>query len=211
MNLGQVRAAVRSNLNDAGVTFYDDDSINQSIQDAYNETASKCYCIIKSAQIAQRANEPYYDFLSLGITDYLGAIGIYNQSTRFWLRDDVSVRDFDRIRRDWEIWVGSPQFWTPHSFRFVAIAPNLATVVPSNLFTLWYWATAPSILGNDNNNFLIANDQQNMLEFYATADKLEDAEEMTKAAPYWQNFYNKIDPYRQRCRNIAKADLLLRV
>lgn len=209
MNRAQLRADVRSNLSDAGITFYDDDSINQSLQDAYNTIAVRCLCIVKSATVNQVPNQPYYDFKTLGTADYLGTIGIFNLSTNFWLRDDVSLRDFDRLRRDWEKWDGQPQFWTPHSLKYVAIAPNLSAV-SGQQFTLWYWAIAP-IFTLDTDTPLVAADMQTLLEYYATADKLEDAEEPTKASTWWKLFEDDADDYHKRCLNLAKTDLLLRV
>lgn len=207
----QLATNVRSNLADAGVTFYDADSINQSLQDGYNEVAAKCRCITKSAIVQQLANQPYYDFLGGGVTDYLGTIAIFNQDTQFWLRDDVSIRDFDRIRRDWEQWAGEPQFWAPHSKQYIAICPVLATVTEYiNQFTLWYWAQAPSFT-EDSSVPLIATDMQSMLEWYATGDLLEDAQEVTKAQDWWQRWEGDKVKYRERCINLAKAQLLLRV
>jgi len=212
MTLAQIRTNVRSNLYDAAVTFYDDDTIDQSIQDGYNEVAAKCRCITKSVAVQQLALQPYYDFLNVsGIADYLGCIAIFNQDTQFWLRDDVSLRDFDRIRRDWELWVGEPQFWAPHSQQYVAVCPVLPAIITGvNLFTLWYWAQAPA-LSDDSSVPLIASDMQPMLEWYATGDLLEDAQEVTKAADWWQRFETDKVKYRERCINLAKAQLLLRV
>ena len=216
MTRAQLRANVRSNLYDAGVTFYDDDAINQSLQDGYNEVAAKCRCITKSAAVQQLANQPYYDFLNVsGVTDYLGTVAIYNADTLFWLRDDVSIRDFDRIRRDWETWTGEPQFWAPHSQQYIAVCPVLAAVITGvNLFTLWYWAQAPSFAAQespDSTAPLIATDMQPLLEWYATGDLLEDAQEVTKAQDWWQRFEADKIKYRERCINLAKAQLLLRV
>lgn len=213
MNLGQIRANVRANLSDAGITFYDDDSINQSIQDAYNEVACKCYCIIKSATINQVAQKNYYDFITLGVSDYFGTLAIFNNDTQFWLRDDLSIRDYDRLRRDWELWAGAPQFWVPHSQQYVAITPKLM-VVNGETFTLWYWAQAPNLLtgaGQDSNVPLIATDMQSLLEKYATADMLENAEEITKALTYSSEYEVDKIQYKTRCIMLAKTDLLLRI
>lgn len=206
----QVRTNIRSNLQDFGITYYDDQSINDAIQDAYNEVASKCFCIVNSVTVNQIANNPYYDFQNqCGVTDYIGTIAIYNLNTMFWLRDDVSLRDYDRLRRDWERWTGAPQFWTPHSLQYVAITPNLAQT-SGEQFTLWYWGQAPT-LQFDTDTFLIASDMQNLLEWYGTADKLEDAQETAKAAPFWQMYEEDKMKYRARCLELARADLLLRV
>ena len=209
-NLGQIRANVAANLNDAGLTFFDETQLNDAINDAYQEIASKCFNIVKSVVVHQQTT-PYYDFKNnAGVTDYLGTIAIFNQDTNYWLRDDLSLRDYDRLRRDWEQWAGTPQFWTPHSLQYIALAPNLGTVTSGNLLTLWYWATAPQLV-NDADVPLIASDMQTMLEDYATADRLLDAEEITKAADYITRFERDKQKYKIRCLEICKADLLLRI
>lgn len=208
MTRGQLKTILLSNLNDVGVTF-DDVSLNASIQMAYNEVVIRSKCIIKSASVLQVANSPYYDFVALGMTDYLGLIGIFNVATQFWLRDDISLRDFDRLRRNWELWTGAPQFWAPHSLQYTAIAPNEAMVVDQH-FTIWYWAIAPT-LTSDSDSFLIATDKQNLLENYGTADLLEDAKEWVKATDYMLTYEEDLEEYRQRCVKLAKADLLQRV
>jgi hypothetical protein len=209
MTLSQIRGKVQSNLNDAGISYYSEQAINDSIQDAYNEVAAKCRCIINSITINQIANQPYYDFTALGVSDYLGTIAIFNQETQYWLRDDISLRDFDRLRRDWEQWAGQPQFWASHSQRLIAIAPNLA-VIAEQQFTLWYWGIAPQ-LSTDSSVPLVATDMQTMLEFYATGDLIQNAEEVSKAQSWFQMYEKNKESYKQRCVDLARADILLRV
>lgn len=208
MNRGQIRTRIQSNLSDLGVT-YSVNELNDFLQDAYNEVAERSKCIIKSASILQVANSPYYDFINLGVTDFLATIGIFNNATKFWLRDDVSLRDFDRLRRDWEQWNGSPQFWAPHSLQYTAVCPNEALIV-SQTFVLWYWAIAPTFT-LDTDSPLIATDKQNLLENYATAMALEDSKEFTKALTYMSQYEEDIIEYTKRCVNLAAADLLQRV
>lgn len=208
MNRGQIVARVERNLSDAGV-FFSVNAINDSLQDAYNEVASRTRCIIKSATVNQVANQPYYDFIGAGVTDYLATIGIFNATTNFWLRDDLSLRDFDRLRRNWELWTGTPQFWAPHSLQYVAVTPNEA-VVTTQTFTLWYWAIAPTFT-SDSDTPLIAADKQNLLENYTCGDLLADAKEFTKAGTYLSQYEEDIQEYKKRCVNLARADLLLRV
>lgn len=208
MNRGQIRTRVESNLSDAGV-FFSANAINDSLQDAYNEVSTRTRCIIKSVSVNQVANSPYYDFITLGVTDYLATIGLFNINTQFWLRDDLSLRDFDRLRRNWELWTGSPQFWAPHSLKYIAVAPNEAAIT-TQMFTLWYWAVAPTFTA-DSDTPLIATDKQNLLENYACADLLGDAKEFTKASSYLSQYEEDIQEYKKRCVNLAKADLLLRV
>lgn len=205
----QIRTLLKSNLAEAGISSgqYNDDEINDSIQDAYNEIVSKSYCIIKSATVNYVDQMTYYDFITLGITDYMACIAIFNNNTNWWLRDDISLRDFQRLRRDWETWQGQPQFWAGHSFKYVAIAPKLFTAVGSML--LWYWATAPVL--TDGDTPLVANDMQSLFEFYCMGDLLDGAEEPSKAAIWWEQYNNNLPKYKERCKNLAKSQILMRV
>lgn len=208
MNRGQLRANIQSNLQDAGVTYYQDAEINTSIQDAYNIIAAKSFCIIKSVTLNWESYN-YYDFIGLGVSDYLGTIAIFNIATNQWLRDDLSLRDYDRLRRDWETWNGQPMFWTPHSLKYVAIVPFLTAAVGT--FTLWYWATAPT-LGSDSDSPLVSSDVQSFLfEGYCTGELLETGEEPSKANDWWMQYKKYITTYKERCINVAKSDVLLRV
>lgn len=210
MTVLQLRTNIRVNLNDNGITFYSDQDINDSIQDAYNEIAARTKFLTKTAaNLSWQANSNYYDFLSLGVTDYLGTIGIFNNVSNLWLRDDISIKQFDNIRRDWELWIGSPQFWAPHSFKYTAIAPKYA-VANAGTYNLLYNASAP-ILSGDTDSPLIAADMQVLIELYATADLLESADEPTKAITFWNQYTPKLEIYKQRSGNAAKSDLLMRI
>jgi hypothetical protein len=208
MTRAQIRAAIRMNLDDAGVTFYQDDEINTSIQDAYNEIAAKTRCIVKSTTLNWGDAKTYYDFLSLGVSDYFGTIAIFNNNSNLWLRDDVNLRDFNRIRRDWETWRGESQFWAPHSFKYTAVCPCLET--GSGNFVLWYYAVAPTLV-DDTSVPIIATDVQRLFEYYSTADLLETAEEATKASIWWGKYDPILNAYKERCHNLAKSQLLLRI
>lgn len=209
MTRAEIRTLIKSELSEAGISSgqYNDDEINDSIQDAYNDIAAKAYCIIKNATQNWLDNITYYDFISLGITDYMGCIGIFNNNTKWWLRDDIQLRDFDRLRRDWETWNGQAQFWAGHSLRYVAVAPKLLDAVGD--FVLVYWASAPTLADGDTP--LIATDMQNLIEYYCMADLLDNAEEPSKAKVWWEQYFANLQKYKTRCKNLAKADLLLRV
>ncbi len=210
MNRGLIRDNVRANLADAAITYYADPEINESIQDAYDEIVAKTMCHIKSVTYNWSVlNGNYIDFITdFGLTDYLGTYAIFNQQTNWWLRDDLSLRDLDRVRRDWEMWRGQPQFWIPHSLRFIIIAP--INLPGSGQFTLWYYAIAPALV-NDTSTPVIAADQHQLLEWYSTADLLESAEEIGKAGDIWTSYEVNLMEYKERCHNIAKTDLLLRI
>lgn len=230
MNRGQIKTNVRINLNDTGVSFYQEDDLNDALQDAYDDIVCLSQCIIKNVDLNWLGQLSYYNFVSdFNLTDYLATVAIFNYSTKRWLRDDLTIRDLDRIRRDWENWIGTPQFWTSSDPLHIAIAPKYSELSvsgafnsnafssaffiggnPLGQFKLLYWAQAPALI-NDLSSFLTASDVQDMLEFYTTAEMLEQAEEFSKAQEYWEKYYESILEYSDRVKRNNKADLLLRV
>src|ERR1700757_560579 len=109
---GQLKTSSRTNLNDLGVTFWSETDLNDSFQDAYDDVVCLSQCIIKSVTLNWISNLVYYDpVVDCGVTDYLAPVAIFNNMTNLWLRDDLNLRDMDRLRRDWECWQGTPQFW----------------------------------------------------------------------------------------------------
>jgi hypothetical protein len=231
---GQIKTTVRTNLNDSGVTFWSEDDLNDSFQDAYDDVVCLSQCIVKSVVIHWIGDLSYLNFVNdYGISDYLTTVAIFNNSTNLWLRDDLNLRDFDRLRRDWEFWSGTPQFWASSDPLHIAIAPKYPTptngtnsvfnasafsgvfFIGSNAtalgtFKLVYLAQAPA-LSDDSSTFFTASDVQNLFEFYVTADMLEQAQEFTKATEYWEKYYSSLEEYSDRVKRNNKSDLLLRV
>ena len=201
MNRLDIRNAVRSNLGDAQITYYSDQEINDSIQDGYNEICAKSLCIVKSTTINWVSERNYYDFSSI-VSDFLGVIGIFNNNTNQWLRDEVSYRDLDRIRQDWEIWRAEPWMWVPHSPKYTIVCPCQTNA--SGSFVLWYYAVAPT-LSDDTTLLILPSDMQRLNEYYSSGDLLESAEEITKAMIWNQRFDPLLMKYKERCHNNTKA------
>lgn len=226
---GQLKSVVRTNLADLGVTFYSDDDLNDSFQDAYDDIAAIACCVVKHTTLAFESNLSYYDLFNFGVSDYIGTIAIFNYISNLWLRDDLNLKDFDRIRRDWEKWEGTPQFWAPSDPRRIAICPKVtggaaggafSSVAFTNAyyinsaglgtFELYYGAQAPT-LTSDSSTFQVATDEQTLLEYYVTADMLEQAQEFSKAKIFWDKYYPNIYEYKARVKANCQADLLLRI
>lgn len=232
---GQVKAQIQTNLTDLNINFYSDEDLNNSIQDGYEDIVTLSQCIQKNITLPWVSNLSYYNFQTrYQITDYLGTIAIFNNVSNLWLRDDLSLKDFDRIRRDWETWIGTVMFWAPSDPSNIAICPKMLdsnlsygafdygsfdsgsfyinNSSESNLgsFILYYWATAP-ILVSDNDVLLMASDQNTTLVQYSTADLLEQAQEFNKANSYWQPYFKNVDEYSDRVKRNCKSDLLLRI
>ena len=228
---GQIKDDIKGNLIDLSINFYSDDDLNESVQDAYDDVAILTQCIQARTTINWISNLSYYNFVKMGFTNYLGTIGIFNNVTNLWLRDDLSLKDFDRIRRDWETWNGTPQWWAPSDFQSIAVAAKYRGTITSGAFDPgsfsnayyigsgyallgsfmhYYWTTAPR-LQSDADAFLIAPDMQQLVTQYVTADCLEQAQEFGKANDYWVQYFGNIETYADRVKRISKSDLLLRL
>ncbi len=202
MIFSDIKLNVRANLDDAGVTFYSLDDIIDSIQDGYDDISFQAKNIIKKTQVSFKTS-PYYDFSLIG--DFIQTIAIFNNNTNRFLKDNLSLRDFDKFRSDWEIWSATPEFWCTADLKMNVIVPYYSTV-PAQQFDLYYAAQAPTL--SDADTPLIANDYQKLLEFYATADMLEQAEEYAKALPYWELYIEQLDEYKEDVQLFARRDLL---
>jgi len=203
----QIKAAVRANLDDSGVSFYSADDLLESIEDAYSDIFFQTRCLIKKVTL-NFINRTAYDFKLLGVEDFMCVIAIFNNNTNRWLTDNLTVRDLDGIRCDWELWSAQPQFWAPLNFDMNLIVPYLSS--PTGTFDLYYAAKAPDVT-DDTVTPLIATDMQKLLEWYATSDMLESAEEFTKAGAYFQMYGENVEEYSERVKNQAKRDLLITI
>jgi len=211
VNRGELRSIIKATLALKGIEtgYYQNSEIDNHIQDAYDYTIANSLCHIKfSPNINWLSYENYYDFKSLGIQDYIGTVGIFNNNDNLWLRDNVPARLFDGLRIDWELWIGNPQFWSPHSLRHIAIAPRFNVAVGT--LRCLYYAEAPA-LNSDSDGFVIAPDQQDLLEWRALGTLLEEAEESQKALTYMNDFEDKFVLFQDRCRAFARSDAIKRV
>lgn len=200
----QIQTAIRANLNDKAVTFYNAADLIESLEDGYADIFFQTRCLIKKVTLPF-INRTAYDFKLMGVNDFMCVIAIYNNVTNRWLNDNVTIRDLDAIRCDWELWTGQPQFWAPLNFELNVIVPYLPS--PVGTFDLYYAATAPSFVSADTP--LIATDMQKLLEWYSTGDLLESAEEFIKANEFFSQYVPQLDEYADRVKNLAKRDLLL--
>lgn len=235
---GQIKADIQSNLQDLSMNFFSDQDLNDAIQDAYNDVAIMSQCIQKKVTLNWISDLNYYDFVALGVPDYLGTIAIFNHVTNLYLRDDLNLKDFDRIRRDWEKWIGTPQFWAPSDFKRIAICAKYtlgggtssggafyssafsnaffvgtgsgAGPISLGTFDLLYWATAPTLV-SDSDTFLIAADKDQMITQFATAELLEQPQEFSKSNDYWALYYDNLQDYQDRVKRLNRSDLLLRI
>lgn len=210
MTIGKIKELTRSNLFDAGVTFWAAEDLDDSVQDGYDDVAFQTQCIVKRLNGFPWLDKVgYINFKTrYNVNNYMGTTAIFNNNTNMWLRDDVVVRHFDQLRRDWEVWCGQPQFWAPVSNEYIVVVPRMPQATGS--FDLIYWEAAPVIL-DDTHVPLIATDMQGLLELYSTADMLEQAQEYVKASKWWDQYQSGITEYSKRTKNLARKDQLLTI
>ncbi len=204
MTRGTSKAAIQKNLYDGNITYYEGVDLDNSIQDAYDDVAVNCKNIVKKTTLSWVANLTYYDFKTIGVTDYLGCVAIFNTITNRFLNDDLGLTSFDKIRIDWEKALGTPIWWTPVNFKYIAVFKKYGTA--AGTFDLYYWAVAPT-LTSDSDSFLIAEDMADIIEYYVTADLFEQAQEFTKAQKFWGLYFDHLKAYKERVKNLAKRDL----
>lgn len=205
MTFADIKADIRINLNDAGVTAYSVADIDDAVQDAYDDIVFHSHCIIKSVNLPWQSNSPYYDFAAISVTDYMGCTAIFNNNNNLWLDDNTTRQQLRNEDPRWEVTLGEPILWLPINFRYIAVYPHGASSVGT--FDLKYWAKAPTVVDADTP--LIAADMQDLVTFYATADLLEQWEEYTKARVFWEEYIGDLEDYKERVENIAKAELML--
>lgn len=194
------------NLNDAGAISYTTTDMDDSFQDGYDDIACLSQCIIKKTTLNWSANLSYYDFPLL-VADYMACVAIFNNVNNQWLDDNLTLRDFDSMRIDWELATGTPRNWAALNHKYTAFFPKY--VSSSGTFDLYYWATAPTIVNVETP--LISSDCQNLLTDYSTADLLEQFEEYTKAGPFWASYLDTLIMFKERVANLIKSDLLIKL
>ena len=183
MTRDQIADLLRINLEDGGITYYSADDVNDSIQDGYDDIAVVSGCIQKSADVDFIDNLTYYNF-SVLISDYYTVVAIYNNTQKRWM-DPTDRREMNTLRRDWETITGQPSMFFPMDSRRVMVMPRM--VVASGNMTVFYRATAPTLAGGDTP--LIHVDEQKLLEWYATGDLFDQAEEYIKAEIWWSKYF----------------------
>lgn len=208
MTYNEIKDHIRANLNDAGVQFWSDTDLNESIEDCEAEISFLARHIIKKQTIDFQPRA-HYDFNLLGVADFLCVIAIFNNNTNRWLHDTITLKDLDRIRDDWELWTGTPQYWVPVNWELNVIVPYMPD--PTGDFVLYYAAQAAFPLSDPTQTPLIATDQQKLIELYVTGDMLEQAEEYVKAGEYFNLYYPMLMEYSDRVKNQARSDLLLNI
>lgn len=205
MLVSTIADAVRSNLNDQGITFYSQQDILDSIQDGCDQMFVRSGLVEDTIDISFQATYGYYDLRTL-IPNFYAVTQIYNNQTRQWLTP-MTIADYDMLRDDWELWNGQPQFFTPVDYKRIVVVPRPPT--STGTMKIYYKATAPTLtLATDLD---IPTDIALTPEHYATADLLEQAREYSKSGLVWRDGNELLESATKRTQIRALPALIYRM
>ena len=182
----EVASRVRSNLADAGATFFTNNNIDEAVQDGYDSIVSLLLPLTATKTLDFVDNLVYYDFYNL-IPNYIHVLAIYNNNTDRWL-DFRTSKWLEGRRYDWELTEGQPEVFTVIDYRYVALWPTLSSA--SGNMDIYFKKTGPQLVSSDTIDIL--DIEPEVIEWFSTADCLEQIEEFEKAQAYFQNFTESI-------------------
>ena len=182
-------------------TYYDIQTINDSIQDGVDEICSFTGCIYKSAVIPFTQYKTYYDLLTI-LPDYIGVVAIFNSVIRRWLFP-TSLKKFWQARIDWDTAFGTPYYFSAINHRYMAIfmkpsSPNYGNMI------IFYRAQAPQL--DDGVQIPIPDEHLTVLEDYSTVDLHEQAQEWSKAKFQFEKYKEDLEQLRVLVRNQRNSD-----
>jgi len=195
MTRSEVKTRVRANLDDLAVTFFTATDIEDSLFDAYYWASVFANTIEKTKNISFQKDCPYYHLQTI-IPDHFAVTGVYDVIRERFLRYKSRI-ELVFLRSNYEVWPGPPEYFFIHSQNYLFIGPqqiNVPSVAQSSQVDLkiFYRAFDDVATASDNGVFRIPIQGEDCIEFYATADLLEQAQEWTKAQFYWDKFHSQL-------------------
>jgi hypothetical protein len=188
------------------MAYYDQNTINDVIQDGIDEVMAFSGVGYNSAVIPFVPNLTYYDMRSI-LPDYIGVYAIFNRTMNRWMFP-TSLRKLDNVRIDWETTIGTPYYFVPVSHRYLAIWMKPGAPTYGNMFIL-YRSSAPTIF--DNTQIPIPDDHIQSLENFCITEMFEMQQEFTKAGlmlPQYQKDLDLLTTYMREKQNPSRAQNL---
>ena len=195
-------ARVRFNLDDAGITFFSADDINDSIQDGYDEVVAIARTITNSSAITLTNETSYYNLSSL-ISDYIHVVALFNDNTNRWLDYYAHVL-LRELRSDWELAKGESEGFTVWDGRWISVFPRLVTA--AGTITVIYKASANTLVAATVPS--IPFQYERILEKYCTMDLLEQSEEWVKAGLWFKDYFTDLAELKKHMNNRILTDMI---
>ena len=185
-------------------TYYDTQSLNDSLQDGVDEVCAFTGCIYKSASIPFSQYTTYYDLLTL-LPDYIGVVAVWNNTIRRWMYPQ-SLKKFNQVRIDWDVAYGTPYYFSPVNHRYMAIYMKPGAPGYGNMF-VFYRAAAPTLV--DATVIPIPDEHLIALESYSITDLWEQAQEWGKAEAEFKTYAAQLEALRVLMRSQRNRDRTL--
>ena len=185
MNTLSLIARIKEELDDQGV-FYTDEDIFDSLQDGYEEISLRTECIEKVVSISFPAT-PYLDVPTL-VPDYFRPFGIYDRNQKLFLTP-TTFKILESFDEKWETTTGTPEWFVPLDFKYIAFYPYYATVPVYNLY-LFYSAVAPDF--TSSNTLDIPANHENVILNYVVNDLLDQALEFKKSGALYGEYISDV-------------------
>lgn len=199
MNRVQLASKLQNHFNNS--VYYTTQDLNESIQDGIDEVVAFTGCRLATALLPFQQYVSYYDLVSL-VPDYIGVISIFNKVTNRWLIPS-SLKKFELDRPDWDAAYGTPAFFSPINFRYIAIYKKPSVVGYGN-FLMFYRAAAPTL--SDALPIPIPEEHITVLETYCLGDLSEQAQEWQKAGLQFKSYQKSLDTLRTLIQNQTNRD-----
>lgn len=198
----EVASRVKSNLNDAGATFFTVENIDQAIQDGYDTSVNLLLPLVGSKSVTLVSNLVYYDLYNT-IQDYLHVLAVYNNTTDNWL-DFKTIKWLESQRETWELTEGQPEVFTVLDYRYVALWPTLTAA--TGTLDIFFKKRGKQLISTDSIDIL--DIEPDLVEWFATMDGLEQVEEFEKAIIYFRQFVESIRVGQNLIAGRSRKDLV---
>jgi len=197
----EVASRVKSNLDDSGATFFTSDNISEAIQDGYDSSINLLLPLTDVQTVNFTSNLVYYDLYNT-VKNYLHILAIFNNNTNRWL-DFRTIKWLEDRRNAWELTEGQPEVFTLIDYKYIALWPTLSTA--SGNMDIFYKKKGIQLASTDLIDIL--DMEPDLVEWYSTADCLEQIEEFEKAKTYFQFFTESIRIGQKLVQGRAGKDL----
>lgn len=149
MTKADIRAEVRTRLNDQTTNFYSDADIDEAIDEAYEDMADASEFYERFSNFTATTLRSYFDLSEVLPDTFLSPRQMFNPTANVWL-DPANWRFLDQQRRQWELATGIPRHMMLFGNWWLGIYPK--STADQDL-RFYYTAIPPAMGDSDEPGF----------------------------------------------------------